>query len=339
LIAARNEAEGIAVCLESIFRADYPSQLLEVLVIDDFSTDATGTIVSNLTQLYPNQLRLLQLADHLDASHAFTANKKKAIALGIEQARSEMIITTDADCEMSQDWLRYMTSVLVEQPSVQVVAAPVLFYREKNLLQRFQALDFLGMMGVTGAGIFWRWHYMGNGANLAYRKSAFAAVGGYAGNEQIASGDDMFLINAIAKQDVNAVFFLKSREAIVRTEAKATWLEFWQQRLRWGTKNAAMPAPFLKLALLLVWLFCVAIVALAVSVFFDEKNLFFLLSLLFVKAVFDFLLLRELAYYFQRRDLLRWFFPSFFIHTLYIALAGTASIFFRKYTWKGRVVR
>jgi cellulose synthase/poly-beta-1,6-N-acetylglucosamine synthase-like glycosyltransferase len=344
LIPARNEATKIRACLESILNGNYPQNLLKITVLDDFSADNTAQLVRQLPeklQLSGSSISYIQLAGYLPAEAQFTANKKKALELGIAQAQTEIIVSTDADCEVPKNWLRHL-AIAFENPDTQLVCAPVLFHRETNLLQRFQSLDFLGMMGITGAGYQLGWHQMANGANLAYRKTAFETVGGYSGNAHLASGDDMFLVQKVEAKWPGSVVFLKSLEAAVQTEAAPDLRSFWNQRLRWGTKNAAMPSWPMRLSLLLVFLFCWSIwlnlvVALAFAVVgVMANNLWLFLFQITVKVVFDYFFLKEMCHFFNRKDLMRWFLPSFFLHTAYIPILGTASLFFKKYEWKAR---
>ena len=202
-------------------------------------------------------------------------------------------------------------------------------------------------MGITGAGIRLGFQRMGNGANLAYPKSVFEAVGGFAGNDNLASGDDMFLIQKVAARWAGSIFFLKNPAVTVLTEAPTSWRSFFQQRLRWGTKNAVLPEWPVRLVLLAVFLFCWSILINSVLALLSAAGLFagstlimtILLVQIFVKSAFDYVFLREMCRFFNREDLLRWFVPSFFMHVLYIALIGIASVFFKKYAWKSRRVR
>ncbi|GAB4491310.1 MAG: glycosyltransferase [Saprospiraceae bacterium] len=340
IIPARNEAANIETCLRSIVAGTYPANLLEIIVIDDHSEDATASVVMQFLKTSPATVRLLSLADFTSPDEVVFSHKKKALEVGIAHATGDLIVTTDADCIVPKDWLRLLVSVFEVKKEVKILAAPVAFHREKGLLQHFQSLDFLGLMGITGAGIRLGWQRMGNGANLAYPKSVFEAVGGFLGNENRASGDDMFLIQKVAKHWPDGVFFLKNPEAMVLTVAKSTWRDFLQQRLRWGTKNATLTEWPVRLALLTVFLFCWSILINSIlailSTSADAHFLAILLFQIFVKALFDFILLREMCRFFNREDLLRWFVPSFFLHTWYIPLVGTASLFFKKYNWKGR---
>ncbi|MDZ7776590.1 MAG: glycosyltransferase family 2 protein [Bacteroidales bacterium] len=80
---------------------------------------------------------------------------------------------------------------------------------------------------------------MSNGANIAFLKKAFHDVGGYGGNEQYVSGDDVFLMMKLQKTyGKQAITFLKDRDAIVKTAARETWKEFMEQRIRWASKQS-----------------------------------------------------------------------------------------------------
>lgn len=351
-IPARNEAANIGACLRSILEGSYPPNLLEIIVVDDFSNDETAAVVRAFKG-QNTRIKLIALADFFSEKH-LNSHKKKALEIAIDQARGELIVTTDADCVAPPDWLKWLASVfeagrspderleiaLEEQWAPKILAAPVAFRHEHNLLQRFQSLDFLGMMGVTGAGIRMGWQRLGNGANLAYPKAVFVALGGYAGADAHASGDDLFLLQKAARRWPRGIFFLKNTAATVLTEAMPDWRSFFAQRLRWGAKNAALPEPGAKIALLLVFLLCWSIVVNVLIIWLLHPALLWVpLAQLLVKAVADFFFLREMCRFFGRRDLLRSFAPAFFLHIFYIAAVGAASLFFRKYRWKGRRVQ
>ncbi len=373
VIPARDEAANINECLSSIIQGSYPPDLLEIIVIDDFSEDGTAEQVLSFQAAATGSsaIRLIRLSEVLPPEARQGANKKKALETGIAQARGTLIVTTDADCVAPEDWLRLMVSRFHPTPLAEVgkvgqyvnlttfkklsnldrspegvglLAAPVVFHREHNLFQRFQSLDFLGLMGISGAGIYCGFQRMGNGANLAFPKSVFEAVGGYSGNEHLSSGDDMFLVQKIARHYPGSVFFLKNRGAAVMTTAKPDVRSFFQQRLRWGTKNAALPEWPVRLVLLTVFLFCWSILICAVwaVISLPAGHATVFSALLFqvaAKALCDYVFLREMCGYFGRKDLMRWFLPSFLLHTLYIPPAGAASLFLKKYEWKGRIVR
>jgi len=333
LVPARNEVAHIAACLHSLLACRYPAELLEIIVLDDHSDDHTADIAAQATVGSAVSVQVLRLAEQPGPP---ISGKKSALAFGVSHARGELIATTDADCLVPPDWLLLAAS-LYEARRPGAIVGPVTAHRERTVFQRFQALDWAGMAGITGAGIALGGHRIGNGANLFYPKAVFEAVGGYAGNADRASGDDVFLVQKIAQH--YPVVFLKNAAAAVRTEVCPDLRAFVQQRLRWGTKNTALPEAGAKAALAVVFLCCVSIVL--------TPLLFFFLPVLFpvwcaqlaLKALADYVLLREMCLFFGRRDLLRTFWPAFFLHTAYIAGVGVASLLVKKYTWKGRRVR
>lgn len=315
LIAAKNEAHNLSNLTASLLAQNYPSDLVEFILINDHSTDKTVKIWDQLN-----------LPSNFNIIHSNTSSgKKMAISLGVKNAKHSVIATTDADCTPNPNWLKSIAQIM-ENKNIQFLAGPVQFHQEKSLFEKFQSLDFLGMMLITGVGINQKSYYMANGANMAFQKSAFEAVNGYEGNAHIASGDDMFLVHKIAhKFPKGSVLFNKYRAAMVSTKAEATLKGFINQRVRWGSKNKASKDVILKGVLL--W---VLMTALWLVVFPWAKYWWMVLLL---KLVGDFILLNQAASFFERKPLMKSFLPAFLMHTLYIAGIGFISLFWRG-QWK-----
>lgn len=334
VVPARNEAANIVACLQSLLHQDYPEALMEVVVVDDFSSDNTVGLVR---QFSDPRVRLLELRNFVPPN-GLNSYKKKALETGIAAASGVLIATTDADCVLPPLWLKTL-AFLHQEKQAAFVAGPVSFFEEKNLLERFQSLDYLGMMVLTGAAIQRGQPHLANGANLAYPKNIFEAVGGFSGTDHLASGDDMLLLQKIAKQHAQNVRFAKTPKALVLTHAKATWPEFLSQRLRWASKSAAFRNPGLLWTLGVVFVLCWAILLSALIVPFAGFAALGLFGLLFLtKAAADYALLSTACRHFGRPDLLRFFWPAQVLHIAYIAFIGLASVFRKRYVWKGRPV-
>ncbi|HMG08962.1 MAG TPA: glycosyltransferase [Mucilaginibacter sp.] len=222
LIAARNEEERISLTIDDVLAQDYPKHLLEVIIVDDHSTDNTAAIISN----YANQgVRLLQLNEE----RPLNSYKKKAIAEAIKLSTGELMVATDADCRMGPAWLSsivgyYETNTLV------MISSPVTYFEERSIFELMQTLEFGYLIGIGAAFIGNGRASTCNGANFAYRKDVFYEVGGFKGIDDLASGDDELLLQKVAERYPGKIGFLKQTEAIVYTHAKHTLQEFMQQR-------------------------------------------------------------------------------------------------------------
>ncbi|HEX8461917.1 MAG TPA: glycosyltransferase, partial [Segetibacter sp.] len=205
IIPARNEEDNIGKCLCSILDQNYPNHLFEVIVADDYSTDNTANVVLSFKEKNEN-VKLLQLQNILK-DQKLNSYKKKAIELAIERANGDWIVTTDADCIVSPNWLQNFSAFIEKNNSV-FVAAPVKFINTGSFVSIFQSLDFMSLQGITAASVSNGFHTMCNGANVAYNKKVFYEVGGFKNIDNIASGDDMLLMHKIYVQYKQQVHFI-----------------------------------------------------------------------------------------------------------------------------------
>jgi cellulose synthase/poly-beta-1,6-N-acetylglucosamine synthase-like glycosyltransferase len=346
IIPARNEEDNIGVCLDSICSQSYPKELFEVLVVDDYSTDNTATIIKSYAV---QNVKLISLKDFVHDE--LNSYKKKAIEIAITQSSGELIITTDADCFVKENWLQTIAA-FYEQYNPALIAAPVAINYSNKFIEFFQALDFMTLQGITGASVHKKIHSMCNGANLAYTKKAFTEAGGFAGIDNIASGDDMLLMHKIYKLHPDKVMFLKSKEAIVQTTPVNSIKDFFNQRIRWASKADKYNDKRIFAVLLLVYLVNVLLVALPVAIIFIKTTfsislypftiVFTLLELwiflLIIKTITELIFLMPVSKFFGKRSIL-WLFPLMQpFHILYTVIAGWLGKF-GSYSWKERKVK
>jgi poly-beta-1,6-N-acetyl-D-glucosamine synthase len=327
VIPARNEEENIGNLLKALQEQSYPKELFEVIVVDDFSTDATATIVQQFTFA-----KLLQLKN--DSINSY---KKKAIDTGIAAATGELIVTTDADCLPVKGWLKTIALFKEKNKSV-FIAAPVNLLQTNSLLPIFQTLDFLVLQGITGAAVHKNFFSMCNGANLVYERKVFYEVNGFAGIDEIASGDDMLLMHKIWKRYPDKVHYLKSRDAIVSTEPMKTWKAFFNQRIRWASKARHYDDKRIFFVLLLVYLFNLSFLVLLVAGIGDLKFMIGFLALWIAKTIIEFPFVYSVSIFFNKLNLMKYFFLFQPLHILYTIVSGAFGQF-GKYEWKGRKVR
>lgn len=329
VIPARNEQATIANCLQSIRANNYPEALLEVIVVDDHSYDKTAARVQSF---HWNPLRLLALEYPLQG-------KKQAISYAVSQAAGELILTTDADCRVPEDWLRFFAAVFQDhEPGF--IAAPVVFDRGNTPIEHFQSLDFMGMMLITGAGIESGFMRMSNGANLGYPKRVFEAIKGFDQIDHLASGDDLLLMHKIAQRFPDDIFFIKNPKASVHTSPMPDVSSFLQQRIRWGTKSAYYQEWRITVVLAMVFFFCWSIIgSLILGIFWTAWLLLLFAVQLTLKIIVDYFFLRQASRFFKRQSMMKYFFSAQALHIWYITYVGLLSNLYKTYTWKGRRVR
>lgn len=336
IIPARNEALYIGNCLQSIVEQNYPDDLVEIIVIDDHSTDDTSRIVEQFRAKHYN-IKLIKLVDELNGE-ILNSYKKKAIENAIGYATGHWIITTDADCIAKTNWLKsYDAWIQLQQPVF--VAAPVVFTNNGSLLQTFQFIDFMSLQGVTAASVNAGFHNMCNGANLAYKKEVFFEVNGFKGIDNIASGDDMLLMNKIKQHYPNNVSFLFSKEAIVATHPMPSWSSFFNQRIRWASKADQFKSKDNKVfaVLVLVYLLNATLFVMPLGIFWQINFLWCWLLFVALKTIVEMAFALPVAAFFNQPFV--WWFPLLQpIHIVYIVVSGWLGKF-GSYHWKGRNVQ
>lgn len=330
LIAARNEEEKIGETINDLLAQHYPKSLIEIIIVDDHSTDRTSEIIGS----YADQgVKLIQLKE----DKALNSYKKKAITEAIHKSVGELIITTDADCRMGTEWLRTIVS-FYEKGNFKLISSPVAFFKEKSLFEELQTLEFLYLIGLGASTIGNKKASTCNGANLAYTREVFIELKGFQGIDDLASGDDELFLHKVAAKYPDGIGFCKSEEAIVYTYAKENLKEFIQQRKRWASKSTRYKNKAIVVLGVSVWLFNLSIIVNYIAGFFDPVYNQIALISLACKFLSEFVFLLPLTRFIKRRKLV--FYLPFLtvIHIFYIVYIGIAGNS-GKYNWKGRSVR
>ncbi|MCX6291321.1 MAG: glycosyltransferase [Bacteroidetes bacterium] len=334
IVPARNEERNIEGCLRDLLKQEYPESLLEIIVVDDHSVDRTSTIARRVMDEFPGRNFSFLQNDSQDGGALY---KKQAVTKAVLHAAGELIVTTDADCRMNEKWLAAVVSCY-ESRHPSMISAPVCFYEEKNVFEKFQSLEFMGLIGI-GAGSVSNHHpMMCNGANLAYSRKSFFEVSGFSGADGIPSGDDTQLMMKMAKRDAAGIYFLKSREAIVYTETMHTVTDFMNQRKRWSSKIPSGMSLFVLLNAATAYLLHAGLIACFFFGFYNHTFFRLLFYVAMIKQIPEFLLLAYTAAFFQRMKLLWLFIPAQMIYPFYIAWVGAMAPF-GFYAWKGREIK
>ena len=330
LIAARNEEDKIGATIDDILKQNYPKNLIELIVIDDHSSDRTAEIVLSYIR---QGVKLITLNE----SKPLNSYKKKAISEAIKVAKGELLITTDADCRMGSNWIGSIVS-FYEENNCKLISSPVVFYEEKNFFESLQTLEFLYLIGLGAATIGNKKPSTCNGANLAYRRDVFVELKGFQGIDDLASGDDELFLHKVASKYPQDIGFCKSQDALVYTHAKPNLKEFISQRKRWASKSTRYKNKNIVVLGVSIWLFNVLILVNLLLGFYNSNSLIVLLITLIIKCLTELFFLMPVTSFVKRSKLL-WYLPLLtFIHSLYITYIGIAGNS-GKYIWKDRLVK
>jgi len=330
LVPVRNEEQHIANLVQDLIAQNYPIALFNIIIIDDHSTDQTATIVLSFSN---SNLRLLQLA----IEKPINSYKKRAIATAIATCDSELILTTDGDCRMGPDWIASIVS-MYEQERCQLISSPVAYHQEKSLAEKIQTVEFELLIAAGAACIQNKFPNTCNGANLAYTRAAYHAVGGFKGIDDLASGDDELLLHKMHKQFPDGLRFLKEPSAIVYTQAKGTLRSFYQQRKRWASKSVKYADKRMVLLVSIIYFFNLLIFIQAGLLFFTTANLGMFVILIGVKMGLDAILIFQSLSFFKKRRLLLLLPLVEIFYVIYILIIGIIANIGGAYEWKGRTV-
>ncbi len=223
IVPVRDGAATINGLLQDLHAQRYPKECVEVIVVDDHSTDTTTAQVRGMMQQWP-QLRLLTNDGD---------GKKAAITLGVREAKGALMILTDADARCGPERLPVIVAHWMASKA-DMVLMPVRTEADSSFLGRVQQDEQAALLVAGAASALEGAPILANGANMAFTRAAFIAVRGYVGDRH-ASGDDIFLLERM-KQAGRVVSYLLDVRAMVNVQAEATGRDFWQQRLRWAGK-------------------------------------------------------------------------------------------------------
>ncbi len=232
VIAARNEEVNIARCLDSMRRLKYPPELLEIIVVDDRSMDGTRAIVNRYTGISPRISVVTTLPEEGNLR-----GKTNAVTHGIEASTGEIIMFTDADCTVPEQWVEETVKYFVND-DVGVVAG-FTSLNARNWFGAMQAVDWFALFSVAAAMIRMRFPVTAVGNNLSVRRAAYDAVGGYRAIP-FSVTEDYALFHAVTTKTRFVARLPLDPSIVVQSEPCETSRDLYRQKKRWFTGGRDM---------------------------------------------------------------------------------------------------
>jgi len=328
IIPFRNEAENLVPLLQSILQLNYPKNSFEVLFVNDDSMDDSVKII--LKELNEKEFPFRVINNHRKSA----SPKKDAITEAIKVSKHDWILTTDADCKLPKNWLLSFHGFIQKNNPLMIVG-PVRYFTENGLINQYQQLDNFSLQTTTIGSFGLHSPLLCNGANLAYKKEEFNLVSGFSKNNHIASGDDVFLLEKFKNTNPKRVQFIKSKDAIVLTQAQESWKGIINQRIRWASKTTKQKDSFIKLLGSIVFL---ANLFVFIGLFICIRNPSltpYFISYISIKIFIDYLVLLPTAKFFRTKINILYFLANTFIYPI-ITIIVVAKSLKGDYIWKGR---
>lgn len=318
-----DDAQFAGNLIRSLENLQSPVKPPEIILVNDHSREIEA-------EQWREVLKKSRLQNARIIENDRKPGKKSALGMGVSLAHNPLILQTDADCELPENWIPAMLAEMDDNTG----AVMGLVKMEGNTFwSRFAALDFMSLQATGMAMAARRDPIMANGANLAFRRDLWLRHNFHP--TEPASGDDTFFIQHI-RESYRVGWTIASA---VKTRAPATYRGFIHQRLRWGGKTSHYPS---STARLVAWIVALANTAIVVSIplaFFHYSFLLVGLALLSAKAAIDYRFLRFFARYTGQQHLMSGYWKVAVLYPFYIVHVLSLIVTQSQDSWKGRPIK
>jgi len=330
VVSMHNEEKNARKCLEKLTRQDYSVSNLEILLVNDRSTDQTATILAEYEKNY-SQIKVITVDD----VPGDEAPKKFAISRAINRARGSIILLTDADGRPPVTWASQMIAHFDKKTGMVLGYAPYLSSPPyHSLVFRLLALEYFSHAAVAAATTCLGYPLTCVGTNMAYRKEVFEQLGGFGVYRSIHTGDDDLFLQRVREETDWQIGYCPEPAGQVWNAPPGSWHQFYHQRLRYASKGFLYP---FRVSINLV-LFYIYNLLLFISPWFlllDPGFFWYWLAAVLLKAASDYLFLGKAAGYLQDYRHLVLFPFVFLLHIPYVLIFGLLSQF-KSFEWARR---
>ena len=319
IVAARNEEKNIVNCLVSLYKLTYPKGKLEIIIVDDFSEDRTGKIIDEFIKDKPLFKKIIP------DKYSPLKGKVNAVASAIKKASGEIILLTDADCEVSRTWAVTLASYY--KKDVGIVNGFTIF-NFSNIFSAIQGIDLAFLLSAASGSINLKYPVSSIGNNMSFNKKAYLEAGGYE-NFPFSVTEDFTLLHGIAGLKKYKIIYPLLKESLVVSKPCTSLKELISQKKRWGRGGFVAPTGgFVIMGIA----FISNLLVLLTPLFFSPVWLY----LAVFKIIVDYLFLYPVHSVLGIKNQLKYylFFQVYFI--LYTTILPLILIFSRKISWKGR---
>lgn len=328
IVCFRNEYHMHAL-IGDLSTQNYPLEHFEVIFVNDHSENSIELKeYSTLITAISNQ-QLISLSTD-------KKGKKAALQTGIQHARGELILTTDADCRLTKNWITDYANFYISHNKPKLITGLIQILDSKYWLNTFEQIDFYSLL-VTGSGaIEEKSAIYCNGANMAFKKRLFNELSNPMKRELV-SGDDTFLLHATKNKYPESIQVLKSKNSLVQTKPTNSLFGFINQRIRWASKSSAytdINTIFVAFSVYLTNLFL--LIALIMGLVSNKILLVYSFFLYLIKFIIDQIIVSSYLTFLQKKKLSYFIILYEWMHSMVVVIVPIIAIFVKP-NWKNRI--
>ncbi|MDP2176310.1 MAG: glycosyltransferase [Bacteroidota bacterium] len=317
LIPFRNESSVLPILIEGIQSQELNSNGFEVIFIDDHSTDQSFSLIKDFKSSY--SIKLLKNNG---------SGKKAALLTGIQASQNSIIMTLDADVELSPNSFQASISEFVTKDLI-MLCGLITLKTNHSIFQDIQKAESAAIVAISSVMLNHHLPSTCNGAHLVFDKQVFLEIGGYK-HLQLASGDDDLLMHQFAKYDIKKVQYSSNFSNILASRNTENWMEFFNQRSRWVSKAKHYLFPYNSWIHFLVILNLIGFfIAITVLIFNWQLWAYFLLL---IRLIIDAVLVFKLRKAFQIPVNMIVMMPFYLLYIIPLIIYSL----YNKTKWKGR---
>ena len=228
IIPSRNESQSIIKCLECLINQSYPSEKFEIIPVNDGSEDGTKKILNQMAENDPHIKPV-----HISVTQRDNKGKIHAIDDGIQHAKGEIIITTDADIWMDPNWMSKMVNGFDNNTGL--IIGITLDEYSNHPVHAFQALDGAGIRIIAAGLAEINKPITCQGSNLAFRREAYMQVRERVLSLATSCGNREWLMQEIDMATDWIITTQLHPESIAHTHPPNSWKALINQRSRWAS--------------------------------------------------------------------------------------------------------
>lgn len=323
IVAGRNEEKNIRDCIRSLSVLNYPEELLEIILVNDDSSDRTLEIMLEETK-HKSFFRVISSEPDADG---ILKGKANAIDNAVRISNGDIILTTDADCIVKPDWA--VNTVRYYSADTGMVCGFTKIRDEDSLFAKIQSFDWIYLLSIAASSSGLNNIVSCIGNNLSFRKETYLHSGGYS-SIKFSVTEDLALMRKIYSDKRYMIKFPVDKECLVSTNPCKNIRELNSQKRRWfrGGTDVNLLGYFIGFELYMMNIFFVS------GLLFLNLKLYLILIL--IKIISELIIL---TFVLRKLDLNHYFriYPVF---TFYFAIVGILLPFTflsgKKIKWKDR---